>query len=75
MAKGRLKDQCINGNDYIPIDRCRVSVRKYIDSESTNESNTGVQLVTNDIALLQADATSEKGGRGKGFRPHDLLRK
>lgn len=42
---------------------------------SRSESTNYLTEVTNDITLLQADATSEKGGRGKGFRPHDLLRK
>lgn len=51
MAKGRLKVQCFNGNDYIPVDRCKVSVRKSIDSESIDESNTTFQLITNDIGL------------------------
>lgn len=51
MAKGRLKVQCFNGNNYIPVDRCKVSVRKSIDSESIDESNTTFQLITNDIGL------------------------
>ena len=51
MAKGKLKVQCFNGNDFIPVDNCRVSIRKSIDSESTDDANKSFQLITDDIGL------------------------
>lgn len=38
----------------------------------SKEENYCAEL-SNGIAAILADATKDKGGRGKSFRPHDLL--
>ncbi|NME82300.1 peptidoglycan-binding domain-containing protein [Clostridium sp. SM-530-WT-3G] len=51
-SKGRLKIQCFNGDDYIPVDKCKVSVRKSVDSvDSTNQTTQNFELTTNNIGL------------------------
>ena len=53
-SKGRLKIQCFNGDEYIPVDKCRVVVRKSVDSpDSTNETTKNYELITNNIGLTE----------------------
>ena len=51
-SKGRLRVQCFNGDNYIPLDKCKVLVRKSVDSvDSTNQTTNNFELITNDIGL------------------------
>lgn len=51
-SKGRLKIQCFDGDDYIPVDKCKVSVRKSVDSvDSTDQTTQNFELTTNNIGL------------------------
>ena len=50
-SKGRLKIQCFNGDDYIPVDKCRVIVRKSVDSpDNTNETTKNATPIINELA-------------------------
>ncbi len=46
---GRLKIQCFRGDDYIPIDGARITVRTAAGSENVNS----IQLVTDTVGLTQ----------------------
>lgn len=46
---GRLKIQCFRGDDYIPIDGARITVRTPAGSENVNS----IQLVTDSVGLTQ----------------------
>ncbi|WP_017209541.1 S8 family serine peptidase [Clostridium beijerinckii] len=46
---GRLKIQCFRGDDYIPIDGARITVRTPQGAESVNS----IQLVTDSVGLTQ----------------------
>ena len=46
---GRLKVQCFRGNDYIPIDGARITVRTPAGSQEVNS----IQLVTDSVGLTQ----------------------
>lgn len=46
--KGSLKIQCFNGNDYIPVDNCKITIKEsYLNKNNLNE----IQLTTNTIGL------------------------
>ncbi|AOR22269.1 peptidoglycan-binding domain-containing protein [Clostridium taeniosporum] len=48
--KGSLKIQCFNGDDYIPVDNAKISIKK----NSSNKNNTSnIELVTNTIGLTE----------------------
>lgn len=54
--KGKLKIQCFKGDDYIPVDGCKISVRRTPNSEETPTEFTvpvNIDLVTNDIGLTE----------------------
>lgn len=53
--KGRLRIQCFNGDDYIPVNNCKINIIRTSEAgeetELTNPLN--IQLVTNDIGLTE----------------------
>ncbi|KFX59940.1 spore cortex-lytic protein [Clostridium botulinum] len=48
--KGSLKIQCFSGNDYIPVDNAKISVRE--SSLNENKPST-IELITNSIGLTE----------------------
>lgn len=54
--KGKLKIQCFNGDNYIPVDDCKVKIRRTPDSPDTPTEFTvpvDIDLETNDIGLTE----------------------
>ena len=53
--KGRLRIQCFNGDDYIPVKDCKINVRRTPEGVENIEFTTpiNIQLVTNDIGLTE----------------------
>jgi len=57
--KGMLKVQCFNGDDFVPVGNCKVSITKALESESIDDLNKSFQLITNSIGLtdtIEVDA-------------------
>lgn len=53
--KGRLRIQCFNGDDYIPVDDCKINVIRTPEEGENIEFTTpiNIQLVTNNIGLTE----------------------